>query len=218
MLKYKAVLFDLDGTINDSGPGIMNSARYALEKMGYPVPGEETLRRFVGPSLIYSFRTFCGMNEEDAQQAVVWYRACYTGGEDYNLTIYDGMVSLFETLRGRGALLAVVTSKPQDMAEKILTHFGLRGYFDCVAGRDMENESSQKCQLILRALQELNISPREAVMVGDTRYDIIGAREAGCDSIGVTYGYGTKEELLEQKATYLAGCAREIGACAGLHF
>ena len=211
MKNYKAVLFDLDGTINDSGPGIMNSCRYAMEKMGCEQLSEETMRRFVGPSLLYSFRTFCGMSEEEAQRAIVLYRECYSRGEAYNLTVYDGIPKLLEDLGKRGILCAVVTSKPQVMAEKVLAHFDLRRYFACVAGPAPDDGSNKKSVLIERALKELCVGNKDAVMVGDTRFDISGAVQAGCDSIGVTYGYGTEEELKEHGATYLADSAVAIG-------
>ena len=215
MLKYKAVLFDLDGTINDSGPGIMKSVQYALGKMGYPPLPEETLRRFVGPSLQYSFRTFSGMSGEEAERAVALYRECYNNGEAYNLTVYDGMVQLLELLGESGVRCAVVTSKPQIMAGKVLAHSGLLGYFACVIGPDPKDGSNQKSVLIERALRELGLESRDVLMVGDTMYDIIGAAEAGCDSVGVTYGYGTEEELHAHNATYLADSAMEIGRIAG---
>ena len=218
MKKYKAVLFDLDGTINDSGPGIMNSCRYAMEKMGHEPLPEETMRRFVGPSLQYSFQTFCGMDEEEAERAIVLYRECYSAGEAYNLTVYDGMSQLLEALGKNGILCAVVTSKPQAMAEKVLEHFDLRRFFACVAGPDPSDGSNQKSVLIELALKELGISSKDAVMVGDTRFDIIGAAQAGCDSIGVTYGYGTVEELKENDATYIVDSAAGIGQITGVQW
>ena len=211
MPKYRAVFFDLDGTINDSGPGIMNSARIALEKMGCPPLPEETLRRFVGPSLSYSFQTFAGMTEEEAERAVTLYREYYNGGEIYNLTIYEGMRELLEVLTDSGILCAVVTTKPQAIAERVLEHFGLRGFFACIAGPDPKDGSNQKSVLIRRALRETGLQKEDVVMVGDTRFDIIGACEAGCDSIGVTYGYGTEEELRENGASWLADSPAEIG-------
>lgn len=211
MPKYRAVFFDLDGTINDSGPGIMNSVRYALEKMGYPQLPEQTLRRFVGPSLQYSFSTFSGMSEEEALRAVELYRECYLAGQAFNLIVYEGIPELLELLGAHGVRCAVVTSKPQKMAEMVLEHFDLLRYFDCVAGPSPDDGSNQKSVLIGRALSQLDLKSADVVMVGDTRFDIIGAREAGCDSIGVTYGYGTKEELEENGADYLAESASRIG-------
>lgn len=213
---YKAVLFDLDGTLNDSGPGIMNSVRYALEKMGYPILDDTMLRRFVGPSLVYSFTTFSRMSEEEAWKAVDVYRECYHAGECYNLTIYDGIRELLADLNQAGILCAVVTSKPQGMAEDILEHFGMREYFATVAGPDPDDPSNRKSTLIARALNALNLEPEDVIMIGDSKYDIIGAKEAGCDCIGVTYGYGTREELSENRADYIADSAMDMRKILGL--
>ena len=217
MAKYRAVLFDLDGTINDSGPGIMNSVRYALEKMGYPPLEEATLRKYVGPSLLYSFQTFSHMNGEEAERAIALYRECYSAGEAYNLTVYDGMEELLEALRENGVRCAVVTSKPQLKSEDILEHFDLLRYFECVTGPSPEDGSNQKSVLIRAALRKMNLQKEDVVMVGDTRFDIIGAAQAGCDSIGVTYGYGTEEELRQSGAAFLASSPWEIGKIVGIY-
>ena len=214
--RYQAVLFDLDGTINDSGPGILNSVRYSLEKLGFPVPEEETLRRFVGPSLVYSFKTYCRLNEEQARKAVEAYRECYLDGECYNLQIYEGIEELLSDLKAAGIRCAVVTSKPQRATERILDHFDMTKYFDTVAGPDPDDPSNRKSVLIGRALDQLGLSPRDVIMVGDSRFDIIGAKEAGCASIGVTYGYGTREELEENGADYLADSGTDIRRILGL--
>ena len=214
--RFKAVLFDLDGTINDSGPGIINSICYSLEKMQLPVPGIETLRKFVGPSLVYSYRTYCGMNDEQAQKAVELYRECYHAGECYNLFLYEGIRELLADLKKAGIRCAVVTSKPQKTSEQILDHFDMTQYFDAIAGPDPDDPSNKKSALILRALKELGLDAKDVVMVGDSRFDIIGAKEAGCASIGVTYGYGTKEELVENGADYLADTPAGIREPVGL--
>lgn len=213
---YRAVLFDLDGTINDSGPGIMNSVRYALRKMGREDPGEKTLCRFVGPSLVYSFTTFIGMSEEDARKAVEEYRVSYHGGECFNLNIYDGIRELLTDLNRAGIKCAVVTSKPQAASEKILKHFDMTRYFETVAGPDPDDPSNEKSVLIRRALKNLDMTPDDVIMVGDSQYDIIGAKEAGCDSVGVTYGYGTREELVEHEADYLADRPDELRKIFGI--
>ncbi len=214
--KYKAVLFDLDGTINDSGPGILNSVRYSLKKLGYEIPAEETLRRFVGPSLVYSYTTFCNMSEEIAWKAVEAYRECYHAGECYNLNLYDGICSLLSDLGKSGIRCAVVTSKPQEMSKQILEHFDMMKYFDVVAGPDPDDPSNKKSVLIGRALKELALPAGDVIMVGDSRFDIIGAKEAGCGSIGVTYGYGTREELVESGADYIVDSVYQIRPVLGL--
>lgn len=210
MAKYEAVLFDLDGTLTDSGPAIMNSVQYAMRKMGRAPLPEDTLRRTVGPSLLYSFTTYAGMSEEEAWRAVDYYRELYNNGEAYNVTIYDGIPELLERLNAAGIRCAVATSKPLVMSQKILAHFDLMKYFAAVAGPDPDDPSNQKSILIHRALDRLGVNSRDAVMIGDTRFDIIGAKEAGCGFIGVTYGYGTWQELEENGADCLAGSAQEL--------
>ncbi len=213
---YKAVLFDLDGTINDSGPGIMNSVRHALRKMGYECPPDTELRKYVGPSLMYSFTNYAGMNEIEAEMAVELYRECYLAGECYNLTIYSGIREVFGRLHTAGISCAVVTSKPQNMAKKILEHFDLAKCFDAIVGPDPDDPSSRKVFLIRRAMEELGLGPDEVVMVGDTRFDIQGAKEAGCDSIGVTYGYGTRQELEENGADHIVDTCAQIAEAVGI--
>ncbi len=201
--KWRAVLFDLDGTINDSGPGIMNSVRYALKKMGYPAPEDAVLRKFVGPSLMYSFQTYCQMSEEEARQAVDAYRECYLAGECYNLRVYPGILKLLSDLKQAGIRCAVVTSKPQQTTERILAHMDILRLFDTVAGPDPDDPSNRKSVLIERALRDLELTAADVIMVGDSRYDIIGAKEAGCASAGVLYGYGSLEELRENGADHI---------------
>lgn len=213
---YRAVLFDLDGTVNDSGPGIITSARYAIEKMGYPELETETLRRFVGPSLVYSFTTYCKMTEEEAWKAVDVYRECYHAGECYNLNIYDGMKELLSDLKKAGIRCAIVTSKPQEMSKQILEHFDMTKYFDAIVGPDPDDPSNRKSVLIARALKELGLRAEDVIMVGDSRFDIIGAKEAGCDSIGAAYGYGTRAELQENGADYLVDSPDEMRPIFGL--
>ncbi len=216
MANYQAVFFDLDGTINDSGPGIMNSVRFTLEQLGRPPLPEQTLRKFIGPSLVYSFQTYAGMREEEARAAAEVYRSFYRGGEIYHLTIYDGNPELLADLNRAGIPCAVVTSKPTMMTDLVLDHFDLRKYFAFVSSPRPEDISNDKAFLVEKALHALGLSPRAAVMVGDTKYDMLGAKKAGCDAIGVTYGYGTREELLESGADYLVDAPAEIRAIVGI--
>ena len=216
MANYRAVFFDMDGTLNDSGPGIKNSVRYALQELGYPPLPEQMLRKFIGPSLVYSFQTDVGMTESEARNAAEVYRKYYRGGEIYHMTVYDGNLALLADLNRLGILCAVVTSKPTMMTDLVLDHFNLRKYFSAVASPKPEDVSNDKAFLVQRALRELGLSPREVVMVGDTKYDMLGAKKAGCDAIGVTYGYGTRQELQESGADYLADHPDEIRAIVGI--
>lgn len=216
MANYSAVFFDMDGTLNDSGPGIMNSVRWAMRKMGRAEPDEETLRKFIGPSLMYSFQTFTGLSEAEAEAATAAYRECYRGGEIYNMTVYDGIRELLTDLNRAGVRCAVVTSKPTMMTDLVLDRFDLRKFFSAVASPRPEDISNDKSFLIQKALGLLGLRPEDAVMVGDTRFDILGAKKAGCDSIGVTYGYGTEAELRECGADHLVRCPDEIRTIVGI--
>ena len=202
-MRYKAVLFDLDGTINDSGPGVMNSVQYAIRKLGLPDLSPETLRRFIGPSLMYSFQNYGGLSEEDAAKAVVFYRECYSAGELFNFTVYDGIKELFDKIKAAGLKMAVATTKPDHMAFKVLEHEGFLDLFDHVAAPSPDDSSNDKSVLINRALEAMSLTKDDVVMIGDTRFDIKGAVKAGCDSIGITYGYGSREELLKNGAVYI---------------
>ncbi len=213
---YKAVLFDLDGTINDSSPGITNSVRFALDRLGCPPMTEPELRRFVGPSLYFSFTNYAGLDDERAERAIELYRECYGGGELYNLKIYDGMPELLAALPQYGLRAALVTSKPALMADRILDHFDTRKYFSVVTAPSPSDHSSDKSVLIRQALERLELAPDEAIMVGDTRFDILGAAKAGCDSVGVTYGCGSRSELVESGATFLADSPDDLRPILGL--
>lgn len=172
MCAVRAVLFDLDGTLTQSEEGIWNCVRYAAEKMGRPAPDAETLRRFIGPPLFFSFQTYMSMTEEEAGRAVDFYR------ERYNVTgllenrVYPGIRRLLVRLKRAGCYLGIATGKPQIPTERILRHFRLDGFFDAVAGTRPEDTSASKEQLIRRALPATYAT---AVMVGDRRFDVEGA-------------------------------------------
>lgn len=210
--KYKYVLFDLDGTIIDSAHSIISASKYALNAMGKPVPSEEVLRKFVGPPLMDSFTGFIGMTIEEARQAVNAYRVYYNElGGIFDCTVYDGIESVFKSLKADGRVLAVATTKPERASVRILEHFGLTGYFDFIAGDTDEGTRSAKSDVIaycLKGLGEPNKS--EVIMIGDREHDIIGANKNDVDSIGVLYGCGTREELINAGANYIAVTPEDI--------
>lgn len=191
-MKYDAIIFDLDGTITESAPGIMKSSAYALEKMGKPVPGEDVLRKFVGPPLHKSFMDFCGLNDEEAQTAVNTYRERHTVIGWKEALVYTGILQLLVSLKKNGAYIALASSKPQPLCVKTLEYFGLLPLFDRVVGPDYQNKSGEKEHLIRAALPA---SFKNACMVGDRKFDIEGAKKAGVTAIGVGYGYGSEDEL-----------------------
>ena len=205
---YKNLLFDLDGTVMDSGEGIMESAQYALDHFGFKNEPTDTLRKFVGPSLFYSFTHLYGLGDEDAKKAVQLYRNVYESGNKFHATPYDGIEDALRELKDMGYDIILVTSKPHIFAKQILEHFDLAKYFSNVVGPEMADSSSDKARLINKAINEMNLSKELTIMIGDTRFDIEGALDSGIDSIGVTYGYGPKEDL--GKATYIVDSVQEL--------
>lgn len=198
MLTYDAVIFDLDGTLTDSQPGIIGCAKYALEKMGLPVPPDSVLRRFLGPPLADSFMTWCGMTEEQASRATDLYRERYIPIGWKENRVYPRIRALLSELKKRGAYLAVATGKPEHTSVDILRYFGLLPYFDAVAGPTPQDLHADKGALIARVLPK----GRRAVMIGDIAGDVKGAQDAGIDSVAALYGYGAREETLAQGPTH----------------
>lgn len=199
------VLFDLDGTLTRSEEGIWNCVRHAAEKMGFPEPDEATLRKFIGPPLEYSFRNYMGMTEEQAGEAKRFYRERYTTVGMYENRVYPGVRTMMKTLRKAGAKMGIVTGKPAWPTGKILEHFGLDRFVSAVVCAT--DGHAEKEHLIRRALPE---NPGEAWMVGDRCFDMEGGVKAGVHTLGVTYGYGSGEELLDSGAERLARSPREI--------
>lgn len=208
-MQYKTILFDLDGTLTDSEPGIVNSVRYALRSFGMEAE-PATLRSFIGPPLYDSFRGTMGMSDADAKRAVDTYRVYFRDKGIFENAPYPGVPEMLEALRAAGRRLIVATSKPEVFAKRIAEHFGFAGALEGVYGADMEGKRSSKIDVIRYAMRERGITPSSAVMVGDRKYDITGAREAGLADIGVLYGYGSREELVEAGATRLAASVADL--------
>lgn len=203
-----AVFFDLDGTLTDSGPGIMNCARYALEHYGIPIPNPQALRFFVGPPLRESFRKF-GIPQEQMEEAVTFFRSRYQTVGKFENAPYDGIRETLCTLQSRGLPLYVATSKPETMAVEILEKFDLARYFRAICGATMDGSRDSKSAVIAWLLE--SIGPvAQAVMVGDTAFDVTGARAHGIPTIGVTWGYGSGESLTAAGAVALAHTPEEL--------
>ena len=199
------VLFDLDGTLTQSEDGIWNCAKHAAKKMGFPEPDAETLRKFIGPPLEYSFSTYMRMTKEQAAEAVRFYRERYTTVGMYENRVYPGVRVMMRTLWKAGAKLGIVTGKPAYPTGKILEHFGLDKFLTTVVCAT--DGHAEKEHLIRQALPE---DAGEVWMVGDRCFDMEGGTKAGVHTLGVTYGYGSEEELLESGAERLAKTPREI--------
>lgn len=195
MGKYKNILLDLDGTILDSGSGIMKSIQYVLDHFSMYHEPEEKLRKFIGPALIDSFMNFYGFSKEKAEEAVEYFRDYYPEKGMFDAFIYPGMRECIEKMEGDGKKLVLLTSKPIFFASQILQHFGLSDYFFMEIGPDLSEQSSDKTRLIEKALREGNFLKEDCLMVGDTKYDILAAKDVGIDSVAALYGYGEVEEI-----------------------
>ena len=198
----KTILFDLDGTLTDSGEGIINCVIYALKRFGLPIPDRESLRYFVGPPLHESFIKQ-GVPANRAEEAVAVYRERYIPIGKFENTPYPGVRELLETLKAEGHILYVATSKPEQMSIDILEHFDLAKYFDRICGATMDTSRTNK-EAVIAYLLNQNECTDHIVMVGDTKFDVIGAKSHGIPCIGVSWGYGTVAEMQEAGAVSIA--------------
>lgn len=209
--KFKGVIFDIDGTLTDSGEGIIKSVKYALAAFGMEENDEKRLRSFIGPPLFDSFTNLYGVSRERANELIEKWRERFRVKGIYENKLYDGIEELLKDLKDAEILIGVASAKPEVFALDVLRYFNILKYFDAVAGTSLENEDLDKSVLIGRALKKMNISDKKtAVMVGDRCYDIDGAKKAGVPSIGVLYGYGSKNEIESSGADYIADSVQEL--------
>ena len=204
-----AVIFDLDGTLTDSGPGIMKAGQYALRAFGIERDWRE-LSFFVGPPLSETFARF--VSAENADAAVAKFREYYQQDGWLDNAPFPGVPEMLQGLRDAGCKLYVATSKPEAMAVRVLEHFGLSGYFEAVCGApEGDPEAGKKVNVVKAALRSARCTePGRAVMVGDRRHDVQGAGLAGLETVGVLYGYGSREELSAAGADFLAADLDEL--------
>ena len=212
---YKAIFFDLDGTLTESGEGITKSVQYALEKIGKPEEDLEKLKVFVGPPLMEQFMKYAGVDEATGRKAVEFYRERYEVKGIYENHPYKGVKEMLQELKRKGYILAVTSSKPEYYVTQILDYFKLSSYFDVVVGSEMNGARTSKSEVIEEALKRINMSDKrnEVLMVGDKEHDVLGARAAGLDCVAVAYGYGTQEELTEANPLKIVDSVDEL-----LHF
>ena len=204
----KTVLFDLDGTLTDSGEGIINSAIPALEHFGLPIPSREEMRVFVGPPLHETFQRF-GVPADKTEEAIRVYRSRYIPTGMFENTPYPGIKELLETLIKENYTLYVATSKPEEMSVTILERFGLAPYFDRICGASTDTSRSTKDAVIAYLLEQRG-AKEDMVMVGDTKYDVLGAKAHGIPAIGVSWGYGNAEEMEEAGAIGIADTMEQL--------
>lgn len=209
MKKY--ILFDLDGTLTDSAPGIMNSFRYTLKHYGLPDQTDTELKRYVGPPLMESFSRYFGFDEKKSAEAVGVYREYFAVKGLLENEVYEGIPEALAKLKKEGFTLAVSTSKPEVYAKRIIEHFELDKFFETVCGIPLGDESMSKAQVIAQTLERLDISDTDSVlMVGDRDYDVKGARRNGIECLGVLFGYGDRDELVGAGAVCCAETPKEM--------
>ena len=208
---YDTILFDLDGTLTDPGEGITNSVAYALGKYGIEVQDRSELYKFIGPPLVDSFMKYYGFSQDEALQAVEYYREYFRDTGIFENRVYDDVETMLRQLHTDDKRLVLATSKPEEFAVRILEHFELRKYFTVVAGASMDSSRSKKGDVIAYALSMCgDIDKAAAIMVGDREHDVIGAKENDLKCIGVLYGYGSEEELKKCGADYIAETPSDI--------
>ena len=208
---YKTVLFDLDGTLTDPGLGITNSVMYALNKFNIKVEDRTSLYKFIGPPLKESYEKYYHLSDEEITRAVAYYREYFSEKGIYENELYNGITEVLKQIKSSGRQVILATSKPEEFAVEILKYFKIDQYFDFVAAATMDGTRNNKADIIAYALELGKITDlQSAVMIGDREYDINGAKVAGLDSIGVLYGYGSREELESAGATYIAERVEDI--------
>jgi len=211
-MPYNICLFDLDGTLTDPMKGITKSFKYALSAFG--IHEEiENLTKIIGPPLRESFKTFYSFSDSDTEKAVKKYREYFAVTGLYENEVYPKIPEILQKLKNNGKILAVVTNKAAEYANEILKHFSLDGYFEFVSGDDMDGSKTKngKQELINIALDALDPKRKAtAVMIGDRKHDIIGAKDVGIDSIGVTWGYGSNDEFVTVGSTWIVDGVDEL--------
>ena len=191
-MKYKAIFFDLDGTLTNPEEGIVNSIRSAADFYGVKTVKSD-LRKYIGPPLLDTFIELVG--QEKAEEAVAKYRERFKPIGLYENEIYEGVAETLEALKQKGYILATASSKPQPFVDTILEHFDIKKYFDFVGGASLDGGISKKEDVIDIVLKETGFSPKDVLMVGDRMFDLQGASEFGMDAVGVLYGFGSRREL-----------------------
>lgn len=210
-MKFNTLLFDLDGTLTDPMMGITNSVMYALKKYGIDETDRQKLCKFIGPPLSESFEKYYGFSKEQALKAVEYYREYFAPKGIFENDVIEGTEQMLEAVKLSGAKIILATSKPIVFANKILEHFDLAKYFDLTVGSNLDGTLGTKSEVIALALKLGNITDlKTAAMIGDREHDIIGAKQNGITPIGVTFGYGSYEELSTAGAEYIIGSMKNL--------
>ncbi len=209
-MRYSAVIFDFDGTICDTGEGILKSAKYALDSFGYETPDYNELTYFIGPPLLITFQEKFGADPSKADELVKKFRERYTNKGVFESRLYDGIKELLISLKRNNIKIGIASSKPQDYIETLLDHFGIKSYFDVICGVTFTADCEAKANIIARCQKQLGVAGNICLVAGDKKYDIEGAKADIIDSVGVLWGYGTKFELIEAGAKFIAEKLEDI--------
>ena len=211
MHNHNFILFDLDGTLTDPGEGIINSLQYSLDRYG--IKGDrEILKQFIGPPLMDSFQKYFDFDEEKAQEAIAIYREYFAEKGVFENEIYPGIAELLKILQDQGKKLAVATTKPTVFAHQVLKYFSIDSYFkeELVIGSFLDGTRTDKSEIIGTVLELVDSSNLSKVMVGDRKFDVLGAKAHGIPAIGVLYGYGSTDELETAGATVIAQTVADL--------
>ena len=210
-MKKEYILFDLDGTLTDSAPGIINSLMYAFEKLDFKVESREELRAFIGPPLTDMMMEKYGFSFEKATQGLNFYREYFREKGIFENSVYDGIPNVLSALQSKGYKLLLATSKPEEFAKRIMDRFNLAKYFDFIGGSDMAGTRGSKSAVIEYVMANCGITDAsKCIMVGDREQDVVGAGKFGIETVGVLYGYGSREELENAGAAYIAENVDEL--------
>ena len=212
--KYENILFDFDGTLVDTGPGIMNATRYSLKTYGIDEDDPDNLRRFVGPPLAEAFAEHYGFSPEKSVEAVLRFRDYYLDSGNKECELYPGIADMLSALRADGRRLIVATGKPEELALKIALRFEIADYFEIIRGAYVDDEGEHrtcKQEIIESIFDDLDITDiSSCIMIGDRANDITGAHRSGIKAIGALWGYGSEKELCGAGADYTAAAPQQI--------
>ncbi|QQK07190.1 HAD-IA family hydrolase [Miniphocaeibacter halophilus] len=209
-MKKQFFLFDLDGTIIDSGEGIKNAIRYSLNKEGIEENREEVLNSFIGPPLVDSYMENYNFTREKAIEVVNVYREYYGRYGVYENRLYDGIVDVIKKLKEQDNKIILATSKPEIFAREVMKQHKLTDYFDFIGGASLDHKIAHKNEVLQYIMDNIKIEKEKSFMIGDTKFDILGGRKFNLKTVGVTYGYGSLEELKESKADYIVNKPLEL--------
>ena len=213
--KYDVIAFDLDGTLSDPARGLIQGFVYCFKKLGLPYENEQSLRKYIGPSLYEEWQEDFGFTPDEANDAIELFREYYNIYGWWDNVIYDGIPEMLSSLKKAGKKVVLATSKPLDTAKKILELFDLTKYFDFIGGA-VSHQNDQKWQVLNWSLSSVGVDLKDpdalarCILVGDRKYDAEGAKICGIDSMGVLYGHGTKDEMKASGFTLFADTVSDI--------